>query len=218
MGGKEAVDYFKNHELVVRWPFTIYHNPILASLQRCIAEAELHRRAPRKVLVFGCGFFHEHELFRNGWEIHLVDQDDRLMPRFDALLSAKVVASATVIRDAKHLGEQFPDAESFDLVMAKEVIEHIEAPQPFLATFHRMLRPGGSLWLSTPNYGDWVLPTVENTLLELVARTRGFSRRDMHPNKYDASKFSTEIRDVGFSKVEVKKTLFKLALVCTARK
>jgi 2-polyprenyl-3-methyl-5-hydroxy-6-metoxy-1,4-benzoquinol methylase len=44
----------------------------------------------------------------------------------------------------------FPD-ESFDVVAASDVIEHVEDAQRFVAECARVLRPGGLLFLATPN-------------------------------------------------------------------
>lgn len=44
----------------------------------------------------------------------------------------------------------FPD-ESFDLILAVEIIEHIEAPRAFLREIFRLLRPGGLAVITTPN-------------------------------------------------------------------
>src|SRR5581483_6236585 len=44
----------------------------------------------------------------------------------------------------------FPD-EIFDVVAASDVIEHVEDPRRFLADAARVLRPGGVLFLATPN-------------------------------------------------------------------
>lgn len=44
----------------------------------------------------------------------------------------------------------FPDA-SFDVVVAGEIIEHVHNVDGFLDEIHRVLRPNGSLVLSTPN-------------------------------------------------------------------
>ncbi len=49
--------------------------------------------------------------------------------------------------------EKMPFAEdSFDLLTARSVIEHIEAPSLFLREVRRVLKPGGQLLFATPNY------------------------------------------------------------------
>lgn len=47
-----------------------------------------------------------------------------------------------------------PD-ESFDYVVSVEVIEHVEADERFVSEILRVLKPGGTVLLTTPN-GDWV--------------------------------------------------------------
>lgn len=44
---------------------------------------------------------------------------------------------------------------SFDVVVAGEVIEHVPHPDLMLTEIRRLLRPGGSLVLSTPNIVGW---------------------------------------------------------------
>jgi 2-polyprenyl-3-methyl-5-hydroxy-6-metoxy-1,4-benzoquinol methylase len=44
----------------------------------------------------------------------------------------------------------FPD-ESFDIVAASDVVEHVEDVEGFVADCSRVLRPGGLLFLATPN-------------------------------------------------------------------
>ena len=44
----------------------------------------------------------------------------------------------------------FPD-ESFELVAAADVVEHVESPERFVCECSRVLRPGGLLFLATPN-------------------------------------------------------------------
>jgi ubiquinone/menaquinone biosynthesis C-methylase UbiE len=80
---------------------------------------------------------------------------------------AEVVASDVSLRwlalAQKRLGESsvelvacaaevlpFADA-SFDLVAASDVIEHVDDPSQFVAEAARVLRPGGLLFLATPN-------------------------------------------------------------------
>lgn len=51
------------------------------------------------------------------------------------------------------IGELLPLADgSFDCVLMSEVIEHLEAPQVSIREAVRVLRPGGRLLITTPNY------------------------------------------------------------------
>lgn len=45
--------------------------------------------------------------------------------------------------------------ESFDLVLAAEVIEHLENPRAVAREWFRLLRPGGYILFSTPNNESW---------------------------------------------------------------
>jgi SAM-dependent methyltransferase len=51
----------------------------------------------------------------------------------------------------------FPHADgTFDLVTALEVIEHVVgSPRAFLSETRRVLKPGGHLFVSTPNINSW---------------------------------------------------------------
>lgn len=45
--------------------------------------------------------------------------------------------------------------KAFDLVWCSEVIEHLESPEFSLSEFRRVLKPGGTLIITTPNSGCW---------------------------------------------------------------
>jgi 2-polyprenyl-3-methyl-5-hydroxy-6-metoxy-1,4-benzoquinol methylase len=53
---------------------------------------------------------------------------------------------------------------SFDVIVAAEVIEHLENPRAMCRELFRLLRPGGTLVLSTPNNESW------RSLIALVVR------------------------------------------------
>jgi ubiquinone/menaquinone biosynthesis C-methylase UbiE len=49
----------------------------------------------------------------------------------------------------------FPDA-SFDAVVMKDVLEHVADPVTLVGEAHRVLRPGGLLFASSPDAQRWV--------------------------------------------------------------
>jgi ubiquinone/menaquinone biosynthesis C-methylase UbiE len=59
------------------------------------------------------------------------------------------------------------DDAHFDLVLCAETLEHVRDVQQLLSEIRRVLRPGGTLALTTPAYGR---------LTALAAMVRGFER------------------------------------------
>lgn len=88
----------------------------------------------------------------------------------------------------------FPD-NIFDAVTMIELIEHLtmEQTHELLAEARRVLKPGGLLVLSTPNYhSGWPL------LEMLVNRLSELSYADQHINKFHRKKLSTLLQQMGF--------------------
>lgn len=70
--------------------------------------------------------------------------------------------SAAALRDARHLapvvagdGGRLPFRDgAFGTVVCTEVLEHVEAPGRVLGEIARVLRPGGLVYVTTPNYAN----------------------------------------------------------------
>jgi SAM-dependent methyltransferase len=213
----EKVDYYANHELVVRWPFTIYHHPIEKSMADTLERVTATRPRPVTVLVFGCGYFHERDMYPPDTRFILVDQDRRLKVAMDTIAASRPGSVAYTCQSAEEFAAVAEKhAGSVDFITGKEVIEHITDMDRYFPLFKSLLAPGGILWLSTPNYGDWTLPLVESTFLEVIARFRGFSRRNMHPNRYTRESLASALSSYGFSSVEVRRTKYRFALTGSA--
>jgi 2-polyprenyl-3-methyl-5-hydroxy-6-metoxy-1,4-benzoquinol methylase len=81
--------------------------------------------------------------------------------RFTQVDAADIVAYEGASAGGVHwilgdLNERLPVPDgTYDLIVAAEVIEHLENPRFLAREWFRLLRPGGALVLSTPNNESW---------------------------------------------------------------
>ena len=109
---------------------------LLRKMQELIASDDL--KAGESLLDYGCGNKPYESLFRNKFK-NYIGAD------LEGNKNAQVF-----IRDDGTLPS--PD-DSFDCVLSSQVLEHVEDPELYLREAFRVLRPGGSLVIST--HGNW---------------------------------------------------------------
>ena len=209
-------DYFANHDKARKFPWTLYHAPLERDLGKFLAQVN------GTVLVVGCGLLHELDVAPAGVRFVVADVDpravDAVLARNDKrIIDGFVVAPEQPVDqrpggDASRVGRK-----GFDAIYAKEVVEHVLAWPAWLAGLRRSLVPGGRLWLSTPNYGEPWLPALESTVLELVARRSGFTRRHMHPTRFSKRSLARGLTSAGFVDVETHVTPTRLAITAWGR-
>jgi len=207
----EQGDYFANHVRARQFPWTLYHQPLERDLGRFLGEVA--GEFPRgEVLVVGCGLLHEVDAAPPGLTFHVVDIDERAVAAVLAKGDPRITGGTVVAPEAPiELGRRFA------AIYAKEVVEHVLAWPAWLVGLRRALVPGGRLWLSTPNYGEPWLPAIESTVLELIARRSGFSRRHIHPTRFSRGTLARGLRSAGFVDVTARATPTRLALTSWAR-
>src|SRR5882724_13318242 len=111
------LDYFSNHRLKLRFPWRLYHGPIVSALERALAESP----GP-SVLNLGSGpFFELAHLRDSGRRFTVCDVDPRAVELAKQLYAARL-ASADVLEPGGRL--PYPD-HSFDAVVSMDVIEHV---------------------------------------------------------------------------------------------
>jgi len=208
-------DYFANHARARQFPWTLYHQPLERDLARFLRQVAAEHPTG-DVLVVGCGLLHEIDAAPSGLAFHVVDIDERAV---NAVLARNDVRirSGTVVPPEEPIDQSLGTTKRFAAIYAKEVVEHVLGWPAWLAGLRRALVPSGRLWLSTPNYGEPWLPAIESTVLELVARKDGFSRKELHPTRFSRGSLARGLRAAGFEQVEVKATPTRLALTSWAR-
>lgn len=102
----------------------------------------------------------------------------------------------------------------FDVVVAGDVIEHLPRPTETMNEIRRVLRPGGQVLLSVPNFGHWY-PRVR-----VVAGQFGYDRRgildDTHLRFFSRASLRRLVRKTGFDLLEERSTGLPLGVVSDA--
>lgn len=83
---------------------------------------------------------------------------------------------------------------AFRQMVCSEVIEHVPREQVRLSEFHRVLVPGGTLVLSTPDYSSWIWKTIER--IYGFACPGGYASE--HVNHYTEKGLRRELEANGF--------------------
>lgn len=105
--------------------------------------AKLHAKFPCEHLDVGAGHGELIMLLRSIFELHSTACD---------YTNSLMMLPDVEVKIADLSNENLPFAkESFDLVTCTEVIEHLEHYRSTLRDIHRVLKPGGTLVLTTPN-------------------------------------------------------------------
>lgn len=182
----ELASYFANHRLGRLFPWSLYHKPIDAELRRFLGKVPSGAR----VLNVGCGTFLNLPELPTHVTYAGTDVDER------AVAACRVRYPKLRFETCGPLSLPFPD-HGFDAAYATEVIEHSLEPETWLREVMRVVKPGGRVLLTTPNYASVSLNVIESTALELVARVQGFTRKGIHPLPCTGPMLEALIRAVG---------------------
>lgn len=197
--------YFENHDRASKFPWSIYHSSLEKSLISFLIENNSDKK--QKILVIGPGSFFELEKLKKlNYEINILDIDKRVIDKIqEKEINEKIWSEDGSLKMVK--------SDSYDLVYAKEVIEHIVEIEEYFRDIKRVLKSGGRAWFSTPNYGFFLLPLIEKTFLELIANINGYSRKNIHPTKFSQKTLSEKILKNGFHNYKITYSYLRLALI-----
>jgi SAM-dependent methyltransferase len=134
---------------------------------------------PGRLLDFGCGAGDFLAKSRDlGWKCCGVELSDR----------AIAAASARGL-EVRRSTADYPDA-SFDYVRANHSLEHVLDPPAVLAELHRLLRPGGTLFIG--------VPTRDGLPARVFGRHWWYLGAPVHPVTFSTRGLVGLVRRIGF--------------------
>ena len=150
-------------------------------------RAMVRSDTPLRILDVGCGTgLNAALLVEQGHDVYGIDLSPVAIEKF----RAKGLQGSVINVEA----EPIPlPADSFDLVYASEVIEHCVDTISFLRNLGTVLKPGGTLLLSTPNSAFWAY-----RLMALVGLTVGEFQHPGHVRFFSDRSLSAAISKAGF--------------------
>ena len=125
---------------------------------RVVRLVERHAPKPQsdsKLLDIGCGYGHLLRRFEGGYRLAGID----LSPHAAAVARRRVPGASILAAD---LQRPFPFTDPFDVVLAVNVIEHLDDPGAGVSAVHDALAPGGLCVVH--------LPTINGPLSGLIYR------------------------------------------------
>ncbi len=152
----------------------------------------LKRLNPRRMLEIGCSSGEFLEVFKKrGWEVRGLEISEKAAKR---ALEREITVR---VHDA-NTNLPFQD-NSFDVVIAGEVIEHLFEDLDFLHECHRVLDKNGILLLTTPN-----LMSLKNRILMLFGFDPRYAIEDHHYKVYTPARIKRLFEKSKFSETKIR--------------
>lgn len=144
-----------------------------------------------RVLDIGCGTgVNAEAIAAKGHSVSGIDISETAVARFRAC------GFSGTVGDIIH-GLPYEDGQ-FDIAFASEVIEHVSDTAKFLSEARRVLRPGGTLLLSTPNSASWIM-----RVYALLGRTLSEVQHPGHVRFFSKQSLESAVEASGFNVVRV---------------
>ena len=161
-----------------------------------LEDAGLASFSNKRLLDLGCGtgFLCDHAIEAGAVEAVGVDI---ICPRFDGQPKWQF-RELNLDGSSWHTGLQ----QKFDLVLAFDIIEHLESPFRFLQSCHSILAPGGVLVATTPKTASW----------ERFYNPKNWSgvRDPQHKTLFSKYSIRFMLEKVGFSEIRIQAPLRSL--------
>jgi len=154
--------------------------------------SRLGKGAGKRFLDVGCNVGFAVEAARQlGYEAHGIDLDAT------AIATAQASFPGCGFRSL-HVQELAQQGAAFDVVYCSEVVEHVTHADAFVRSLRACLKPGGRLYLTTPDVGHFTLPRGRDKL-----RQMSWFRPPEHLIYFTKSGLRSLLEQSGFTTVRI---------------
>jgi 2-polyprenyl-3-methyl-5-hydroxy-6-metoxy-1,4-benzoquinol methylase len=180
-----------------------YLSPITIKRYHEILDTFEPYRKNNRLIDVGCGIGYFLSIAKQrGWEVHGTEYTDKAI---------EICTSKGISMKQGPLNPANYEPGYFDVVTSFEVIEHINNPRTELGYFNQILRPGGIVYFTTPNFNSlsryisgtkWSVIVYPEHLCYYTPETVDLAFRN-------AGFDCLQLQTTGFSVTRLKKTSFK---------
>lgn len=179
---EELSAYYKNYGV------TSYLSEItIKRYHQLLDEFEKYRKTNR-LLDVGCGrglFLDEAK--KRGWEVYGTELSEE---------TTKICREKGINMYYGSLHENCFDAESFDVITSLEVIEHINTPKNEIKSFKKLLRIGGLVYITTPNFNSLLRYKLKEKYINVIIYPE-------HLSYYVPNTLNRAFTQCGFKKIKL---------------
>ena len=167
-----------------------YLSPVTVKRFHEILDGLEKFRKTNRMIDVGCGIGYFLDAAKErGWEVYGTEFTDEAV----RICSDKGIKMQQGKLDADHY-----DPNSFDVIISIEVLEHIINPMEEVDNFHSILRSGGAVYLTTPNF---------NSLSRKILKEKwNVISYPEHLSYYTPRTITRLFSDHGFSKKKIRTT------------
>jgi 2-polyprenyl-3-methyl-5-hydroxy-6-metoxy-1,4-benzoquinol methylase len=165
-------------------------DPVYSLRKKCLLNfLQKNNIRTGKILDLGCDTGDTtNSLSKLGFDVTAVDLDEK---RVEEL--SKVQENVKILQQDLEKQFQFED-NTFDLIWAGDIIEHLMDTENFVKEIYRVLKPGGRFIVSTPYHGF-----IKNFMIILLNFDKHFNPSDEHVRFYTLKSLREQLERNNFS-------------------
>lgn len=180
-----------------------YLSPITIKRYNELLDEFEKYRSTNRILDVGCGIgYFLDQAKKRGWEVYGTEYTEE---------AVSICQSKGISMQKGKLEPSNYESGFFDIITSFEVLEHINNPQEELQNFHTILRKGGLVYLTTPNFNSLLRYRLksEYNVICYPEHLSYYTPKTIHKLFRKSGFVKKRIQTTGYSRTRLKTSLSK---------